>query len=84
MLANHHVYYWLIQLGSLKLLLLIFSAALSGITLYVLGPFHLQRVSKLYRKYKPVRITQQKEHLLIWNLETTQAIFLATKHEKTI
>ena len=96
MLANHHVYYWLIQLGSLKLLLLIFSAALSGITLYVLGPFHLQRVSKLYRKYKPVRITQQ-EHLLIWNSETTQnlniylhnyqtetAIFLATKHEKAI
>ena len=43
-----------------------------------------------------VRITQ-KEHLLIWNSETTQtlniylynyqtetAIFLATKHEKTI
>ena len=52
--------------------------------------------NKLYQKYKPVRITQ-KEHLLIWNSETTQnlniylhnyqtetAIFLATKHEKTI
>ena len=51
----------------------------------------------IYRNYKPVRITQQKEHLLIWNSETTQnlniylhnyqtetAIFLATKHEKTI
>ena len=63
----------------------------------MLGPFHLQRVNKLYRKYAPVRITQQKEHLLIWNSETTQnlniylhnyqtetAIFLATKHEKTI
>ena len=47
-------------------------------------------------KDKPVRITQ-KEHLLIWNSETTQnlniylhnyqtetAIFLAAKHEKTI
>ena len=45
--------------------------------------------------YKSVRITQQKEHLLIMNSETTQnlniylhnyqtetAIFLATKHEK--
>ena len=61
----------------------------------MLGPFHLQRVNKLYRKYAPVRITQQKEHQLIWNSETTQnlniylhnyqtqtAIFLATKHEK--
>ena len=61
----------------------------------MLGPFHLQRVNKLYRKYAPDRITQQKEHLLIWNSETTQnlniylpnyqtqtAIFLATKHEK--
>ena len=36
-----------------------------------LDPFHLQRVSKLYQKYKPVRITQ-KEHMLIWNSETTQ------------
>ena len=62
----------------------------------MLGPFHLQRVNKLYRKYTPVRITQQKEHLLIWNSETAQnvniylhnyqtqtAIFLATKHEKS-
>ena len=62
----------------------------------MLGPFHLQRVNKLYCKYKPVRINQQKEHMLIWNSETTQnlniyfhnyetetAIFLATKHEKT-
>ena len=76
---------------------MIFSAVLSGIILYVLGPFHLQRVNKLYRKYKPVRITQQKEHLLIWNSETTQnlniylhndqtetAVFLDAKHEKTI
>ena len=67
------------------------------IKLYVLDPFHLQKVNKLYRKYKPVRITQRKEHLLIWNSETTQnlniylqnyqtetAIFLATKNEKTI
>ena len=41
------------------------------IYIYVLDPFHLQRVSKLYRKYKPVRITQ-KEHLLIWNSKATQ------------
>ena len=67
------------------------------IKLYVLGPFHLQKVNKFYRKYKPVRITQKKEYLLIWSSETTQnlniylynyqtetAIFLATKHEKTI
>ena len=69
------------------------------IKLYVLGPFHLQKSNKFYRKYKPVsrRITQQKEHLLIWNSETTQnlniylhnyqterTIFLATKHEKII
>ena len=37
----------------------------------VLDPFHLQRVSQLYRKYKPVKITQ-KEHMLIWNSENTQ------------
>ena len=60
----------------------------------VLDPFHLQMVNKLYRKYKPVKITQ-KEHMLIWNSETTQkpkhlsspkrsSYFLATKHEKTI
>ena len=67
------------------------------IKLYVLGPFHLQKVNKFYQKYKPVRITQQKEHLLIWNSEATQnlniylhnyqtktAIFLATKHEKQL
>ena len=40
--------------------------------MYVLDPFRLQKVNKLYyRKYKPVRITQ-KEHLLIWNSETIQ------------
>ena len=63
----------------------------------MLGPFHWKRANKLYRKYKPVRITQEKEHLLIWNSEATQnlksylhnyqtetAICLATKHEKTI
>ena len=71
----------------------------------MLDPAHLPRVNKLYiyiyiyiyRKYKPVRINQQKEHLLIWNSETIEnlniylhnyltetAIFLATKHEKTI
>ena len=58
--------------------------------------FHLQRVNKLYQKYTPVTITQQKEHLLIWNSKSTQnlniylhnyqtqtAIFLAKKHEKS-
>ena len=57
----------------------------------------LTSYTAIYRKYKPVRITQQKEHLLIWNSKTTQnlniylhnyqtetAIFLATMHEKTI
>ena len=48
-------------------LCLLKSSCISGIILYLLGPFHLKRVNKLYRKYKPVRITQQKEHLLIWN-----------------
>ena len=60
-------------------------------------PFHLQRVNKLYRKYNQSGSPSKKEHLLIWNSETTQnlniylhnyqtetAIFLATKHEKTI
>ena len=64
--------------------------------LYALDLFHLQRASKLHRKYKPVRNTQ-KDHLLIWNLETTQnlniylynyqtetTIFLATQHEKQV
>ena len=37
----------------------------------VLDPFHLERVNKLYQKYKPVSFTQ-KEHLLIWNSETNQ------------
>ena len=62
----------------------------------MLDPFHLQRVNKLYRKFKQVRIPQQKEHLLTWNSETTRnlicllnyqietATFLATKDEKTI
>ena len=60
----------------------------------MLDPFHLQRVNKLYRKYRPVKVTQ-KEHMLIWNSElpknlniylhqTEAAIFLATKHEKII
>ena len=62
----------------------------------MLGPFHLkgqQALSKVYTT--SVRITQQKEHLMIWNSETTQnlnihlhnyqtetAIFLAIKREK--
>ena len=37
----------------------------------MLDPFHLQRTNKIYRKYKPVRITQ-KEHLLILNSEANQ------------
>ena len=65
---------------------------------WVLSPFHLQKVNKLYQKYNQSGSpSKQKEHLLIWNSETTQnlniylhnyqtktAIFLATKHEKTI
>ena len=75
----------------------------------MLDPFHLQSQRKggpSFRRYKSVNISiyniytvkiTQKEHLLIWNSETTQnlniylynyqtetAIFLATKHEKTI
>ena len=100
MLANHHEY--LLETGSfnwglyIDLLLCIIGYSWKVIKLYVFDPFHLQMSIKLYRKYKPVRITQ-KEHLLIWNSETTQnlniylynyqtetAIFPATKHEKTI
>ena len=33
------------------------------IYIYMLHPFHLKRFNKQYRKYKPVRITQN-EHLL--------------------
>ena len=67
-------------------------------TICVLDPFHLQKGQQAFESiYKPVytvRITQ-KEHLLIWNSETTQnlniylynyqtetAIVLATKHEE--
>ena len=50
MLTNHHVYYWLVQLGPLKLWLLIFSAVLSVIILYMLGPFHLQKVQQALSK----------------------------------
>ena len=108
MLVNQHVYCRLAHLtGTFKLIdlnldlesywflvLHIIRYHKKGIKLYVLGPFHLQ---KFYRKYKLVRITQQKELQLIWNSETTQslniylhhyqtetAIFLATMHEKTI
>ena len=36
-------------------------------------PFHLQRINKLYRKYNQSGSpSMQKEHLLIWNTETTQ------------
>ena len=79
MLSNHHVYYRLAHLtGPFKIIAIDFQCCiLSDIIrrtsnyIYLLDPFHLQRVNKLYRKYKPVRITQ-KEHLLIWNSETTQ------------
>ena len=77
---------------------MIFSAVLSGIILCG-GSFSFakgqQVLSKVVYIYKSVRITHQKEHLLILNSETTQnlniylhnyqtetAIFLATKHEK--
>ena len=101
MLANHHVYYRLARLaGTFKIIGIDFQCRYhqKDIKLYdVLDPFHLQRVNKLYRKCKPLRIIQQKEHLLIWNSKTNQnlniylhnyqtetIIFLATKHEKTI
>ena len=104
MLANHHVYYRLACLTrTFKIIAIDFKCCiLSGIirrvSSYMCWVFFIcKRVNKLYRKYKPVRITQQKEHRLIWNSETTQnlniylhnyqtetAIFLATKHEKTI
>ena len=48
-----------------------YRVSLEGYQTICVGSFHLQRANKLYRKYKPVRITQ-KEHLLIWNSETTQ------------
>ena len=103
MQANHASYRLARLTGAFKFIAIDFQCSiLSGIIrrtsnyIYVLDAFHFQRVNKLYRKYKPVRITQ-KEHLLIWNSETTQnlniylhnyqtetAIFLATKHEKTI
>ena len=63
-------------------------------------PFNLQRVNQLYRKYPITsqdHPAKRTSGLLIWNSETTQnlniylhnyqtetAIFLATKHEKTI
>ena len=104
MLANHHIYYRLARLTVVfKIIAIDFQCLLllgyhqRDIKLHELDPFHLQRVKKLYRKHKTVRITQQKEDLLIWNSENTQnlniylhnyqtetAIFLATKHEKTI
>ena len=69
-------------------------------TICVLDLFHLKKGQQAFESiYKPVytvRITQ-KEHLLIWNSETTQnlniylynyqtetSIFLATKHKKTV
>ena len=78
------VYYWV----SLERYQTIFAGYLS---------FAKGRVKKRYRRSESARVTQQKEHLLIWNSETTQnlniylynyqtetAIFLATKHEKQL
>ena len=65
MLANHHVYYRLACLtGTFKIIAIDFYICiLSGIIgrmsnymSWVL-PFHLQRVSKLYRKYNPAKRT---------------------------
>ena len=93
LLANHHVYY--LQTGSFNgafeiIALLIFSAVFYHVSLeghqaiyiYVMDPFYLQRVIKLYRKYKAVRITQ-KEHLLIWNSETTQNLNIYVHNYQT-
>ena len=74
-----------------------FCSVFCGIILWVL--FICKRSTSFIESIinQPGRITQQKEHLLIGNSETTQnlniyldnyqtetAIFLATKHEKTI
>ena len=102
MLAKYHVCYRLARLtGIFKIIAIDFQCCIlwgiiRRISNYMLHPFHLQSVNKFYRNYKPVRITQQKEHPLIRNSETTQnlniylhnqqtetAIFLAKKHEKT-
>ena len=46
--------------GTFKIITIDFSAVLSGNILYVLGPFQLQRLNKLHRKYTPIRTSQQK------------------------
>ena len=101
MLADHHACYRLARLTR-AFKLLIFSAVYYRVSIEryqttCAGSFSVLKGRKLYRKYKSVRITQEKEHLLIWNWETTQnlniylhnyqreiAIFLATKYEKAI
>ena len=63
----------------------------------MLDPFHLQRVNKLYRKYKPGSGSPKKNicwygtqklpknlNLYLRNYQTETAIFPGTKHEKTI
>ena len=77
--------------------MLYYQVSLEGYKTICVGSFSFAKGQQaLYRKHKPVRITQQ-EHLLIWNSETTQnlniylhnyqtetANFLATKHEKQL
>ena len=63
---------------------MIFSAVLSGIIRTIcVGSFSFAKGQQvLYRKYKPVRITQQ-EHLMIWNSETTQNLNICLHNYQT-
>ena len=76
MLTNHYVYCRLARLTGVFYFILVQCCVLLGIirriSNYALDPFHLQRTYKLCRKYEPVRITHQKQHLLIWSSETTK------------
>ena len=75
MLTNHQVYYYRLArlAGAFKIIAIDFQCfILSGI---IRGTWILLFICKgstsYIESYKPVRITQ-KEHLLIWNSETTQ------------
>ena len=79
-LANHHVglYYRLTRLIVVfKIIVIDFKCCIYQVPLkghhaiVYMCWMNGRMVSKLYGKYKPVRITQ-KEYLLIWNSETTQ------------
>ena len=49
-----------------------YQVSLEGYQTICVGYFSFAKGQQaFYRKYKPVTITQHKEHLLIWNSETT-------------